>query len=137
MNFRRSLRDDEPEINLIPLIDVLLVILIFLAATTSFTRYAQLRIALPQAQADAAPPQAMTLAISQDGQYALDQQWLPGNRIDDIAQALRDAAQAHGSDAMLVIHADASSTHDAVVRAMQAARDAGIARIGFATQDGP
>src|SRR3546814_4644784 len=74
MNFQRHPNRDEPEINLIPLIDVLLVILIFLAATTSFTRFSQIKVQLPQASADAPQPKAISLAISQTGLYALDGQ---------------------------------------------------------------
>ena len=136
MNFRRALRDDELEINLIPLIDVLLVILIFLAASTSFVRYQQMQLALPQAQAEAIEPQSLTLAISQDNQYALESQWLSGADVDSMASELRKAA-ASLENPLLIIYADAKSTHESVVRAMQAARQAGISRVSFATQGTP
>src|SRR5690606_15631023 len=109
MNFRRALRDDELEINLIPLIDVLLVILIFLAASTSFVRYQQMQLALPQAQAEAAEPRALTLAVSQDNQYALEAQWLSGANVDEMAAELRKAA-AGMENPLLVIYADAKAT---------------------------
>ena len=105
MNFRRALRDDELEINLIPLIDVLLVILIFLAASTSFVRYQQMQLALPQAQAEAIEPQSLTLAISQDNQYALESQWLSGADVDSMASELRKAA-ASLENPLLIIYAD-------------------------------
>ncbi|RTZ47724.1 biopolymer transporter ExbD [Candidimonas sp. SYP-B2681] len=136
MNFRSRQSDDEPEINLIPLIDVLLVILIFLAATTSFTRFSQLKVALPQAQADAADIDALNIAISQEGLYALDGQILPGASSQEIAQALLAAAGEH-KDNVLVINADAQTTHESVVRVMEAARIAGISRVNFATQSSP
>lgn len=136
MNFRRALRDDELEINLIPLIDVLLVILIFLAASTSFVRYHQLQLALPQAQAEASDAQALTLAVSQKGQYALDGQWISGATVDDLATELRKMA-ASTQQPLLVIYADAQASHESVVRAMQAAREAGISRVSFATQGTP
>jgi len=137
MNFRTSLREDAPEINLIPLIDVLLVILIFLAASTSFTRYAQLAIALPQAHSRAPiPPQTLTLAISHDGQYALESQWLPARHLDALTYALQTATQQYETPA-LIIYADAKSTHDSVILALQAAQLAGISRISFATQQAP
>lgn len=136
MNFRRTLHEDELEINLIPLIDVLLVILIFLAASTSFVRYQQMQLALPQAQAEAAEPQALTLAVSQDNQYALEAQWLSGANVDEMASELRKAA-AGMENPLLVIYADAKATHESVVRAMQAARQAGISRVSFATQGTP
>ena len=135
MNFRQAVRDDEPEINLIPLIDVLLVILIFLAATTSFTRYSQLRLTLPEASADAQASQAITLAISQEGLYALNGQLLSGTDTQQITAALR-AAAAGQADPVLVINADEQAAHGAVVRAMEGARLAGIPRVNFATREG-
>lgn len=133
MNFRRHPYNDEPEINLIPLIDVLLVILIFLAATTSFTRYQQLRLDLPQARGDAPQRHTLDLAISQEGMYALDGQLLDGASIQAMAEALRTARQAHGLD-VLVIEADGQAPHASVIRAMEAARMAGIGRVNFATR---
>ena len=133
MNFRRRLDDDEPEINLVPLIDVLLVILIFLAATTSFTRFQQLKLTLPQASSEAADMKAIDIAISQEGIYALNGQLLAGNNVQDIASAL-SAARKDQHEATLVINADALSTHESVVRVMEAARVAGIKRVNFATQ---
>lgn len=133
MNFRRRQVDDEPEINLIPLIDVLLVILIFLAATTSFTRPNQMKVSLPQAQADVLDNTALDIAVSQEGIYALNGQLLSGNTANDIAQALKQAT-AGQSDAVLVINADAQATHESVLRVMEAARLAGVERVNFATQ---
>lgn len=136
MNFRRGQADDDLEINLIPLIDVLLVILIFLAATTSFTRFNQMELALPEARADALETDAIDVAISQEGLYALNGQLMPGTTAQGIAQALRAAAGGR-QDAVLVINADAQTTHESVVRVMEAARLAGIARVNFATQSPP
>jgi len=136
MNFRRRQPDDEPEINLIPLIDVLLVILIFLAATTSFTRFSQLKVSLPQAQAGAADLDALNIAISQEGLYALNGQLLADTSSQEIAQALSSAAP-NRDEATLIINADAQTTHESVVRVMEAARLAGISRVNFATQSTP
>ncbi|HWK70522.1 MAG TPA: biopolymer transporter ExbD [Burkholderiaceae bacterium] len=133
MNFRSRQAGDEPEINLIPLIDVLLVILIFLAATTSFTRFNQMKLALPEARADALDADALNVAVSQEGIYALNGQLLSGGTAQDIAQALAAAAGGR-KDAVLVINADAQSTHESVVRVMEAARLAGLERVNFATQ---
>lgn len=136
MNFRRRQADDEPEINLIPLIDVLLVILIFLAATTSFTRFNQIKVALPEAHADAPESQALNIAVSQEGIYALNGQLLSDSTVQDIAQALR-AGATDKNDAVLVINADAQASHESVVRVMEAARIAGISRVNFAAQSSP
>lgn len=134
MNFRRPSDDDYIEINLVPLIDVLLVILIFLAATTTFTRITQLEVQLPRVASGTMHGTDLNIAISQDGIYALDGQLLSGNTSDDIAQALRDSTSRIPSST-LVISADARTPHEAVVRAMEAATRAGIEKINFATQD--
>ncbi|MFQ1061361.1 ExbD/TolR family protein [Bordetella trematum] len=134
MNFRRRRgHDDELDINVIPLIDVLLVMLIFLAATTTFARYSQLEITLPQAQADAAGPVTLEVAVSQDGHYALNGVLLDNGEPGAMADALRRAA-AGQPQAVVVINADAQAAHQAVVNVMQAARDAGIGRVNFAAQ---
>ena len=137
MNFTgRRARDDEPEINLIPLIDVLLVILIFLAATTTFLRQTALQVALPEASTQTAPPATLELTISQDGRYALDGQILDTDSISQLTSLLSTAATGH-ADTVLVIQADAQASHQTVVTAMEAARQAGIARVNFAAQTLP
>lgn len=137
MNFDHRRHDDEPEVNLIPLIDVLLVILIFLAASTSFTRTRQLQVALPQAQAEALDTRpALTLAISQDGQFALDGHYIELGNGQSLAQALRAAAQAQPG-AALNIDADGRTPHATVVQALEAARVVGIGQIHFLTQFQP
>jgi biopolymer transport protein ExbD len=133
MNFGNNRGRDDLEINLIPLIDVLLVILIFLAATTQFTRFSQLKVTLPQAAAEQRTAAPIEIAISQDGHYALNGTLMEATGTDDIAEALRRAA-AGKADAVLVINADALATHQTVVNVMEAARLAGIARVNFATQ---
>ncbi len=137
MNFHHHRAHDEPEINLIPLIDVLLVILIFLAASTSFTRHRQLQVALPQAQAaapDASP--FLELAISRDGLYALDGHYIDATDDSALADGLRQAA-AGKPDIALRIDADGQATHAAVVRALEAARLAHIGKVHFLTQARP
>ncbi|CDM24758.1 ExbD/TolR family protein [Castellaniella defragrans] len=137
MNFHHRRAHDEPEINLIPLIDVLLVILIFLAASTSFTRHRQLQVALPQAQAEA--PDAspfLELAISRDGLYALDGHYVDATDDAALAESLRQAA-AGRPDLALRIDADGQAAHAAVVRALEAARLAHIGKVHFLTQARP
>ncbi|MFA5488570.1 MAG: biopolymer transporter ExbD [Candidimonas sp.] len=137
MKFRRDNLDDELEINLVPLIDVLLVILIFLAATTSFARFQQMNVSLPQADSHAPAAQApLFMAISHDGHYALNDDLLPDSSAQGLAQALIGQGM-DPADAVLVIHADARTPHEAVIRAMDAAQLAGLRRIHFATQGAP
>ncbi|GGX35633.1 biopolymer transporter ExbD [Pigmentiphaga litoralis] len=134
MNFRRRRHIEDPEINLIPLIDVLLVIMIFLAASTSFSKFSQLSITLPTASNEtrAAPPQ-VTVTVAADGRYALNGRALQYRDAETLSQALRAAVQGR-TEPSLVIDADAGATHQSVVNAMEAARLAGIARVGFTTR---
>ena len=140
MNFRKRQPDDEIEINLVPLIDVLLVILIFLAATTSFHRYQQLKLTLPRATAESLQQDALRLSVSHEGLYALQGQLLAGTRMEDIAAALQQTLGSDGGpseERILVIEADAQAAHASVIRAMEAARMAGVERVHFATQAEP
>jgi biopolymer transport protein ExbD len=131
MNFRSQLSaDDGPDINLIPLIDVLLVILIFLAATTTFTRDRQLKISLPQASAEQMTAPTLEVLISQDGRFSLSGLIISAA---DLAASL-SARHAGQPDSVLLIRADGMAPHQAVVHAMQAAREAGISKVHFATQ---
>lgn len=131
MKFRTSATDQEaPDINLIPLIDVLLVMLIFLAATTTFTRDKQIKISLPQANAEQMTAPTVELSIAQDGRYVLTGVIIPSK---DLVTRLKGQLTGQ-ADAVLMIRADAMTPHQAVVQAMQAAREAGIGKVHFATQ---
>jgi biopolymer transport protein ExbD len=126
---------DEPEISFVPLIDVLLVVLIFFMATTTFTRFADLQINLPSAEANKpeVKPQEIHIGITSDGRYAIDNTQQPFTDVNAFANTLKTATGGR-SDALLIIHADAASTHQAVVNVMEAARLAKLQRIAFATQ---
>ncbi|MFP5193993.1 biopolymer transporter ExbD [Alcaligenes faecalis] len=132
MRFRRAQDQDALELNLVPLIDVLLVVLIFLAASSTFVRYRQLDVSLPQAQAQAAQTTDLLLAISQDGRYALNGMWLDASSGSPLSHAL--SSEKTDENSSLLILADAQAPHFAVVQAMEAARQVGIHRIHFATQ---
>ncbi|MCE7058399.1 biopolymer transporter ExbD, partial [Algoriphagus sp. AGSA1] len=125
MNFRRRIQSEEPEINLIPLIDILLVILIFLAATTSFTRFQQLSVTLPQAGAQAIDPNPLRLAINKDGLFALGATLIADTSTLGLTNALNNAA-GNQAEPVLLINADAQTAHENVVIAMEAARRAGF-----------
>lgn len=134
MNFRPPQRD-EPEINLIPFIDVLLVVLIFLMLTTTYSKFTQLQVRLPVADAEAqrTQPKEVILAISSEGVYMVNKTVVQGRRIEDLATVLTTATQGN-SEAMLIISADANARHQSVVSAMEAARRVGLSQITFATQ---
>ena len=132
MRFRTP--DHEPlEINLIPLIDVLLVMLIFLAATTTFMRHQALTITLPQASAQTQPIQAIELSIHESGRFAVNAVLLDNPSVASLTAALQKASEGQQEPTVL-IRAAANATHQLVITGMQAARQAGIARVHFATQ---
>lgn len=132
MLIRRREPTDDPDINFIPLIDVLLVIVIFLAVSTTFTQERVMEVLLPKAQTEAAMPTAITLTVAADGQMAINDQVLPDTTVEAIAAALTNVSK--GEDIAVVIRADANATHQAVVTAMQAASRAGIQKLSFAAQ---
>jgi len=134
MNFRPRTKD-EPEINLIPFIDVLLVILIFLMLTTTYSRFTELQLTLPVANSQQLRdrPKEVIVAVSADGRYAVNQETLGGNSVEQISSALVAAAPA-GGQSVLIISADAAAPHQAVVTVMEAARRVGLEQITFATQ---
>ena len=134
MNFRRP-HPEEPEINLIPFIDVLLVILIFLMLSTTYSKFTELQVALPVADADQARdrPHEIIVSVSADGRYAVNRKLVDGRSVDVLAAEL--AAAAGGSSEMiLIVSADATAAHQSVINVMDAARRAGIAKLTFATQ---
>ena len=138
MNFQRRRSRDEPEINLIPMIDVLLVILIFLMVTTSYAKYSELQINLPQAGGEAVTAQAkpINVAVDTSEHYAINNRGIPYTGIESLVASLRDAA-GDQADPTIVINADAKATHQSVINVMEAARRAGYGRITFTTQSQP
>lgn len=135
MNFRRGRKHEELEINLVPLIDVLLVIIIFLVVSATFSRINELQINLPTAEASAPEDKPLTITVGVDagGHYTVNNRALQDGSVDAIAAALRNAA-ANGKEPTIVINADAQSTHQSVVNVMEASRQSGFTHITFATQ---
>ena len=134
MDFRGRIKED-PEINLIPLIDVLLVIIIFLMLTTTYAKFSGLEINLPTADASkqAEQPNEVNVAVTASGQVLVNKAPLVATDVASISDALRRAA-GEAKDPLIVINADAKATHQSVVDIMQAAQSAGFPRISFATQ---
>ncbi len=135
MNFRKGRREDYPEINLIPFIDILLVVVIFLAVTTTYARFAELKINLPTSSAEQTPaqPKQIEVAVAENGRYQIDSTPVGEVSVDELAAMLQKAA-ASQADAVVVINADARAAHQSVVNVMEAARRVGLSRITFATQ---
>ena len=124
----------EPEINLIPFIDVLLVILIFLMISTTFTRYQELAISLPMANGTETQNETkqVHLAVSRDGRYAINGKVTDKNQ---LTGALLQLNPNNASNSLQVnIDADARAPHQAVMTALEAARDANLTNIVFSSQ---
>jgi len=121
----------EPEINLIPFIDVLLVVLIFLMISTTFTRYQELAITLPTANGAASQSEMkqIHIAVSRDGRFAIN------GKVTDRSQLINSLNALNQDNAIQVnIDADAKAPHQAVMSALEAARDANLSNIVFSSQ---
>ena len=137
MDFRRGRKHEELEINLVPLIDVLLVIIIFLVVSATFSRINELKINLPTA--DASPqqekPLSVTVSVNASGHYSINNTALSERTVSAIANAMHSAVgKSDGREPTIIINADANTTHQSVINVMEAARQAGYPHITFATQ---
>ena len=137
MNFRGQPKDD-PEINLIPMIDVLLVIIIFLMLTTTYSKFAELQINLPSADAEKSleRPNDINIVVSSAGQYLVNRRPVAFRSVAELAEELRRAG-ANLKDPVVVINADNNATHQSVIRVMDAARQAGYGKVAFAVEQVP
>ena len=138
MNFRRGSQTEELEINFIALIDVLLVIIIFLVVSTTFSKFSELKINLPTAEAT---PQdkdldRIDIVVTADNQYIVNNKKLSENSINDISNELKNLKSKINTEDLpsVVINADAMSNHQSVINVMEAARLSGLNRVTFATQ---
>jgi biopolymer transport protein ExbD len=135
MNFQRGRYKEEPEINLVPLIDVMMVILIFLMITTTYSKYTELQINLPTADAERQleRPNEIAVLVGAQGQYVINKAPVDYSSIEQLAGELRRAG-AGLREPIVIISADRVSNWQAVVRVMEAARLAGLSQITFTTQ---
>lgn len=138
MKFRKAARRDTPEVNLIAFIDVLLVILIFLMVSTTFSKFSALKLSLPTATTnpEQAQPKTVSVAIDASGSVTVDSRRLGLIEPKTLAAALKQVVGAN-TDSVVEIHADAMATHQSVVNVMEAARLAGLQRLSFATRNPP
>jgi len=134
MRFARTQKED-PEINLIPMIDVLLVIIIFLMLTTTYSRFAELKINLPSADAERKPERSneINVVISANGQYVLQRKPFQFRDVASLAEELRRAGTGM-KDAIVVVNADNNANYQSVIRVMDAARQAGYGQVVFAVE---
>ena len=135
MNFQKGKKNDYLEINFIPLIDVLLVIIIFLVVSTTFSRFSQLKINLPIAEANIADNNAehINVTISQGGKYAINEKSISAETVADLIIKLREVS-ASKIDSTLIINADALASHQSVINVMEASRQVGLTKITFSTK---
>ena len=137
MNFRRGSQEDELEINFIPLIDVLLVIIIFLVVSTTFSKFSELKINLPTAEAI---PQdkdldKVDIVITSDNQYFINDVQIIDNTIAGLQEELKNLKSKFNNDLpTVIINADAMSNHQSVINVMEAARLSGLNKVTFATK---
>lgn len=134
MNFRKA-RPEEPEINLIPFIDVLLVVLIFLMLSTTYSKFTELQVNLPSADADKSRDRdrEVIVAVAADGRYAVNGRAVDGRSVELLTLELGKAAGGPG-DTPVIVSADATAAYQSVVNVMDAARRAGLPRLTFAAQ---
>ena len=134
MNFRKQ-RPEDPEINLIPFIDVLLVVLIFLMLSTTYSKFTELQITLPVANADMPRerPHEIIVSVAADGRYAINSKPVDGRSVELLAAELT-AAAGGSSEMVVIVSADATAAHQSVINVMDAARRANLPRLTFATQ---
>lgn len=138
MNFQRGMRRrDEPEVSLIPLIDVVLIIIIFLMVTTTFSQVAGLEITLPSADGETVEAQEreIVVAVTAAGAVVVEGETLVAAEINEISRLLARVAETRELEPVIVIHADAQAQHQRVIDVMQAAQRAGLPQITFAIQN--
>jgi biopolymer transport protein ExbD len=135
MNFQRGQEKEPLEINLVPLIDVMMVILIFLMITTTYSKYTELQINLPSADAEKQLERSNEIAVlvNAQGQYVINRRLVVFRNVNELADELKRAGGG-AKEPVVVISADATATHQAVIRVMEAARLAGLSQITFTTQ---
>jgi biopolymer transport protein ExbD len=135
MNFQRGKRQEDLEMNLVPLIDVLLVIIIFLVVSATFSRTSELQINLPTAEANVSQDKPLTVNVEVDatGRYMVNSSAVAGDSVEQISSALIKAV-GDGKEPTIIINADAKATHQSVINVMEASRLANFTHITFATQ---
>ena len=134
MRIRDFREDDTPEINLIPLIDVVLCLIIFFVVTTTFDARSVLKLQLPQATGEPAADQAKALSVlvNADGRYFVDDREALRTDVESLKQTLREVAGDDRERAVL-LRADARTPHQSVVTALDALGQLGFSRVSIAT----
>jgi biopolymer transport protein ExbD len=147
MDFRRGRKREDPEINLIPFIDVLLVVLIFLMVTTTYSKFTELQITLPTADAEKAidKPFEINVTVDAKGNYTVNNAPVSFHGVAGLAEDLKRAAgtgpdgqrlATPAKDPVIIVNADQFAMHQMVINVLEAARLAGYDKLTFAAQSG-
>jgi biopolymer transport protein ExbD len=147
MDFRRGRKREDPEINLIPFIDVLLVVLIFLMVTTTYSKFTELQITLPTADAEKAldKPFEINVTVDAKGNYTVNNVPVSFHTVQGLADDLKNAGRTGpdgqplaqpAPDPVVIVNADQFAMHQMVINVLEAARLAGYDKLTFAAQTG-
>jgi len=143
MDFRRGRKREDPEINLIPFIDVLLVVLIFLMVSTTYSKFTELQITLPTADAEKVvdKPFEINVTIDAKGNYTVNNTPVSFHGVNGLADDLKAAARSGPNgqpvlDPVIIVNADQFAMHQMVINVLEAARLAGYDKLTFAAQTG-
>jgi biopolymer transport protein ExbD len=134
MKFHRD-KSPEPEINLIPFIDILLVVVVFLMLSTTYSKFTEMQLNLPVADAAAQQerPHEVIVAISSEGLFMVNKKPVNTRDVQGLSQALAATTQSI-ENPMIIISADAQASHQSVMMVMEAARRNGLNQLTFAAQ---
>lgn len=135
MKLRKRPREDD-QINVVPFIDILLVLLIFFMVSSRFTHNAELRLNLPTAEVTAGQqrqPETVELAVHENGTYSVNGRSVLDNKPETLHKALREVA-GDRTDIPMILSADAKATHQAVITAMDVAGQLGFAKLSITTR---
>lgn len=135
MNFRPN-RRDEVDLDITPLIDVVFLLLIFFMVSTTFEHNSEINITLPSSSKEIteAKPNAVNVGLDSEGNVYINDKALVNAQMETIKIALSDALVGL-NEPPVIISADANASHQSVVRVMDAARQLGLVKITFATQE--
>ncbi len=135
MRLNRRDRAEDVELNFIPLIDVLLVVIIFLMVTTTFAKLGEIKINLPVAERTQVNEETLPIrvTITEEGSYSIDNEPVSSTDIESMAKILSEIAEGK-PDIQVIISADANARHQSIIDLMEAARKSKLSKIAFATK---
>lgn len=135
MNFRKKNVSDDPELNFIPLIDVLLVIIIFLAVSTTFEIFSELKVNLPVSEgtSEKSKNNPVVVTITEDGRYSVNNKILQVNSPKGLETALKNRTEKDEKTTTLIINADGRVDYQTIIHVMKVSQNSGFNKIKFST----